>query len=54
MGPLVPLFRVRLSAATIHRRDTGYVVLDSPKEKVIKPDLYEPELSAVFAAMLAH
>ena len=33
---------------------TQYVVLDNLKEGVIKPDLYEPELNAVYAAMLAH
>ena len=31
-----------------------YVVLDNLKEGVIKPDLYEPELNAVYAAMLEH
>jgi transposase len=31
-----------------------YVVLDNLKEGVIKPDLYEPELNTVYAAMLAH
>ena len=31
-----------------------YVVLDNLKEGVIKPDLYEPELNAVYAALLAH
>lgn len=31
-----------------------YVVLDNLKEGVIKPDLYEPEMNAVYAAMLAH
>ena len=31
-----------------------YVVLDNLKEGVIKPDIYEPELNAVYAAMLAH
>ncbi|MEO6624247.1 MAG: IS21 family transposase [Burkholderiaceae bacterium] len=31
-----------------------YVVLDNLKEGVIKPDLYEPELNAVYAATLAH
>ena len=31
-----------------------YVVLDNLKEGVIKPDLYEPELNAVYAAVLAH
>jgi len=31
-----------------------YVVLDNLKEGVIKPDLYEPELNRVYAAMLAH
>lgn len=31
-----------------------YVVLDNLKEGVIKPDLYEPELNRVFAAMLGH
>ena len=33
---------------------TRYVVLDNLKEGVIKPDLYEPELNPVYAAMLAH
>jgi transposase len=31
-----------------------YVVLDNLKEGVIKPDLYEPELNAVYADLLAH
>lgn len=31
-----------------------YVVLDNLKEGVITPDLYEPELNRVYAAMLAH
>lgn len=31
-----------------------YVVLDNLKEGVIKPDLYEPELNPVYAALLAH
>jgi transposase len=31
-----------------------YVVLDNPKEGVLKPDLYEPELNPVYAATLAH
>jgi len=31
-----------------------YVVLDNLKEGVIKPDLYEPELNAVYAATLVH
>lgn len=31
-----------------------YAVLDNLKEGVIKPDLYEPELNPVYAAMLAH
>ncbi len=31
-----------------------YVVLDNLKEGVIKPDLYEPELNPVYAAMLDH
>ena len=31
-----------------------YVVLDNLKEGVVKPDLYEPELNAVYAATLAH
>ncbi len=31
-----------------------YVVLDNLKEGVIKPDLYEPELNPVYAAMLNH
>ena len=33
---------------------TQYVVLDNLKEGVIKPDLYEPELNPVYAAMLGH
>ena len=32
----------------------AYVVLDNLKQGVIKPDLYEPELNPVYAAMLAH
>ena len=31
-----------------------YVVLDNLKEGVIRPDLYEPELNLVYAAMLNH
>ena len=31
-----------------------YVVLDNLKEGVITPDVYEPELNAVYAATLAH
>ncbi len=31
-----------------------YVVLDNLKEGVIKPDIYEPELNSVYAAMLDH
>jgi transposase len=31
-----------------------YVVLDNLKEGVAKPDLYEPELNPVYAAVLAH
>jgi transposase len=31
-----------------------YVVLDNLKEGVIRPDIYEPGLNAVYAAMLAH
>lgn len=31
-----------------------YVVLDNLKEGVIKPDIYEPELNPVYAAMLDH
>ena len=31
-----------------------YIVLDNLREGVIKPDLYEPELNVVYAAMLAH
>lgn len=31
-----------------------YVVLDNLKEGVIKPDLYEPQLNAVYAATLRH
>jgi transposase len=33
---------------------TRYVVLDNLKEGVLKPDLYEPELNKVYAAVLAH
>ncbi len=32
----------------------AYVVLDNLKEGVLRPDLYEPELNPVYAAMLAH
>jgi len=32
----------------------AYVVLDNLKQGVIKPDLYEPELNPVYAALLAH
>jgi transposase len=31
-----------------------YIVLDNLKEGVITPDIYEPELNHVYAAMLAH
>lgn len=31
-----------------------YTVLDNLKEGVIRPDLYEPELNSVYAALLAH
>jgi transposase len=31
-----------------------YVVLDNLKQGVITPDIYEPELNAVYATMLAH
>ena len=31
-----------------------YVVLDNLKEGVIKPDLYEPQLNAVYGATLKH
>lgn len=31
-----------------------YVVLDNLKQGVIRPDLYEPELNALYAALLAH
>ena len=31
-----------------------YVVLDNLREGVVKPDLYEPEINAVYAATLAH
>ena len=33
---------------------TRYVMLDNLKEGVIKPDLYEPELNKVYAAVMAH
>jgi len=33
---------------------TQYVTLDNLKEGVIKPDIYEPELNALYAAMLQH
>jgi hypothetical protein len=32
----------------------AYVVLDNLKQGVIKPDLYEPQLNPLYAAMLAH
>lgn len=32
----------------------AYVVLDNLKQGVIQPDLYEPRLNAVYAALLAH
>ncbi len=32
----------------------AYVVLDNLKQGVIRPDLYEPELNALYAALLAH
>lgn len=32
----------------------AYVVLDNLKHGVIRPDLYEPQLNPVYAAMLAH
>lgn len=32
----------------------SYVVLDNLKEGVITPDLYEPEINRLYAAMLAH
>jgi len=33
---------------------TEYVVLDNLREGVIRPDFYEPELNAVYAAVLSH
>lgn len=33
---------------------TAYVVLDNLKEGVITPDIYEPAINRVYAAMLAH
>jgi transposase/5S rRNA maturation endonuclease (ribonuclease M5) len=33
---------------------TQYVTLDNLKEGVIKPDIYEPDLNPLYAAMLAH
>ncbi len=33
---------------------TQYVVLDNLKEGVIKPDIYEPEINRLYAAVLAH
>jgi transposase len=41
-------------AFTYFAGSVRYVVLDNLKEGVIKPDLYEPELNTVYAAMLAH
>ena len=32
----------------------NYCVLDNLKEGVITPDIYEPQLNRVYAAMLAH
>ncbi len=31
-----------------------YVVLDNLKQGVLRPDLYEPAINPVYAAMLAH
>jgi hypothetical protein len=31
-----------------------YVVLDNPKQSVIRPDLYEPALNPMYATMLAY
>ncbi len=33
---------------------SAYVVLDNLKQGVIRPDLYQPELNPLYAAMLAH
>ncbi len=33
---------------------TQYVTLDNLKEGVIKPDIYDPELNSLYAAVLEH
>jgi len=46
--------RLHEEAFRYFRGCTQYVVLDNLKEGVLKPDLYEPELNPVYAAMLRH
>jgi len=45
---------VARTGVSIFSGSTKYVVLDNLREGVLKPDLYEPELNPVYAAMLAH
>jgi transposase len=47
---------VRLHEEAFHTLGGGvaYVVLDNLRQGVLRPDLYEPELNPVYAAMLAH
>jgi len=46
--------RLHEDAFRIFGGTVAYAVLDNLKSGVIRPDLYEPELNAVYAAMLAH
>jgi len=47
---------VRLHEEAFHALGgcAAYVVLDNLRQGVLRPDLYEPELNPVYAAMLAH
>jgi hypothetical protein len=46
--------RLHEEAFRYFRGCTQYVVLDNLKEGVLKPDIHEPELNHVYAAMLKH
>jgi len=46
--------RLHEEAFRVMGGSTTYVVLDNLKQGVIKPDLYEPQLNPVYAALLAH
>lgn len=46
--------RLHEEAFCIFGGSVRYVVLDNLKQGVIKPDLYEPQLNPVYAALLAH